>query len=181
MENNQTRKKVVRKKRIRRVLLALVVLTGLSFGAVWGVYAFFDSVFSSNDQNVNKSELADNMDDLRSTIEKDKGYSIEMGYETLLEIMNQMSHQKVIASAKWGAIEMSEKNIDTLLYIIEENVYINEDVLKGILDKWKAGDFSEIVEDHNTVWELQGGTIGKATGTMTPEEEQAFIEETFRK
>lgn len=181
MENNQTRKKVIRKKRIRRVLLALIVLLGLSFGVVWGVYAFFDSVLSTNEENVNKSELADNMDDLASTIEKEEGYGIVMGYETILEIMNQMTHQKVIASDKWGAIEMNQKNIDTLLYIIEENNFINEDLLKEILDKWKAGDFSEIVEDHNTIWDLQGGTIGKATGEMTPEDEQKFIEATFRK
>lgn len=178
---NITRKKALRKKRMIRVLVALTAFTVLSFGVVWGVYAFFDSVLTSSNHVINKNNLADNMDDLRSTIEKDKGHTIRMEHDTILEIMNQMSHQKVVADVKWGAVEMSEKNIDTLLYILEENSYINEDIIKGILDKWKAGNFDDIVNDHNEIWELQGGTIGKAVGKMSPEAEKEFIEKNFKK
>ena len=39
-----------------------------------------------------------------------------------------------------------------------------------------SSDFSQVDQDHNTVWRLQGGTIGEATGILTPKEEQAYIE-----
>ncbi|WP_268872885.1 DUF6241 domain-containing protein [Neobacillus fumarioli] len=51
---------------------------------------------------------------------------------------------------------------------------------KDILERWAAGDFSQIDKDHNTIWDLQGGTIGKATGMATPKEEMAFIEKNFK-
>ncbi|WP_411675014.1 DUF6241 domain-containing protein [Cytobacillus kochii] len=48
-----------------------------------------------------------------------------------------------------------------------------------MLDKWSKGDFSNVDNDHNYFWSLQNGTIGKATGILSPEEEEAFIEKYF--
>ena len=48
-----------------------------------------------------------------------------------------------------------------------------------IVTKWENGDFSEADEDHNYIWKLQKGTLGKARGLLSKEEELLFIEEWF--
>ncbi|MFC0560742.1 DUF6241 domain-containing protein [Halalkalibacter alkalisediminis] len=47
---------------------------------------------------------------------------------------------------------------------VEENEYINETTYLGILSRWSIGDFSREVHDYDSIWQLQGGTIGKSTG-----------------
>ncbi|MFV8828220.1 DUF6241 domain-containing protein [Alkalihalobacterium sp. APHAB7] len=41
------------------------------------------------------------------------------------------------------------------------------------------GDFSQAVYDHNVIWEIQGGTVGKATRLLTEEEEREYIQMYF--
>ncbi|WP_054751901.1 DUF6241 domain-containing protein [Piscibacillus salipiscarius] len=50
------------------------------------------------------------------------------------------------------------------------------DVYQSILNRWAAGDFTQADDDHNAIWDLKGGTIGYATGVLSDEEEQAYIE-----
>ncbi|WP_326977095.1 DUF6241 domain-containing protein [Bhargavaea cecembensis] len=51
--------------------------------------------------------------------------------------------------------------------------------LLGIIAKWERGDFSEADKDHNYIWDLQDGTLGKARGLLGKEEELKFIGEWF--
>ncbi|MFC3041506.1 DUF6241 domain-containing protein [Virgibacillus xinjiangensis] len=92
------------------------------------------------------------------------------------EYIHGMSHQKVKASKKWGFYEIHPQRINWLLEGMEKVALDHEDVYRRILLKWKEGDFSTADADHNAVWELQGGTVGKASGVMDPEEEQAYLE-----
>ncbi len=100
-----------------------------------------------------------------------------------LEYIHWMSHQKVKAEDKWGFYEITNERIDWLLSALEETehqiVYYAQ--YKDILMKWKNLDYSTIVEDHNFVWEKLGGLDeggGKATGILTEEDEQNYIENT---
>ncbi|MFC4022401.1 DUF6241 domain-containing protein [Oceanobacillus longus] len=90
--------------------------------------------------------------------------------------IHNMSHQKVEASEKWGFYEITDERINWLLEAVNNGDYPNGDTYRDILERWANGDFSSVVQDHNTVWSLQDGTIGKATGILSKEEEQAFIE-----
>ena len=58
--------------------------------------------------------------------------------------------------------------------------YPSKRILMNIITKWEKEDFSTVAEDHNSLWELQDGTIGKAYGTMTEEEELEFIKNNFK-
>ena len=60
------------------------------------------------------------------------------------------------------------------------NIQDKSDLLQ-ILAKWEREDFSQIDHDHNYFWKKQGGTIGKAYGIMTEEQEKEFIENNFGK
>ncbi len=49
--------------------------------------------------------------------------------------------------------------------------------LLSTLERWEKGDFSQTVEDHNFLWEIQGGDTGKATERLSPEEEKKYVKE----
>ncbi|WP_223634512.1 DUF6241 domain-containing protein [Planococcus sp. 4-30] len=103
--------------------------------------------------------------------------------EVRLQInLHQMTHQKIIADKKKGAIEMTPDNIDDLLTIVEANKdhYEHSDFYETTLTAWKQSDFSNAVHVHNTIWDWHGGTVGRATGLMTAEQERAFVEKHYR-
>lgn len=89
----------------------------------------------------------------------------------VIQVMHAMSHQKVIAEPKWGAVPLTKANME----VIRDIVY-----LKEIIERWLAEDFSKIDEDHNYFWKLQDGTVGKATGILTAKEEKAYIERAYQ-
>lgn len=99
----------------------------------------------------------------------------------VLDVLHKMTHQKVIATEKWGAIEMTTERIKTMSEIVEQN----KDTLhsyrtyRRILDKWLEGDFKTIDYDHNAIWNLQGGTVGEASGVVSKQEEAEFIKTQF--
>ncbi|MED3563383.1 DUF6241 domain-containing protein [Bacillus xiapuensis] len=99
--------------------------------------------------------------------------------EAVIEVMHKMTHQKVKAKEKWGAIPMIPDTINQVYQIVNNSKFPLKDDLLKILEKWKKGDFEEIADDHNYFWEQQGGTVGKANGTMTKAEEEIFIQNNF--
>jgi len=92
------------------------------------------------------------------------------------EYIHGMSHQKVEASKKWGFYEIHPERITWLLEGLDQADVEHKQVYKDILVKWNEEDFSTIDEDHNAIWNLQNGTIGKATGILSPTEEKEYIE-----
>ncbi|ANU27590.1 DUF6241 domain-containing protein [Planococcus versutus] len=106
----------------------------------------------------------------------------DMKEVTLQIYMHQMTHQKIIATKKRGVIEMSPVNIESLLLIVQENAdhYEHADFYESTLAKWQEGNFSNAVTVHNTIWDWHNGTIGRATGLMSAEQEQEFVEQHFR-
>ncbi|MDQ0252659.1 hypothetical protein J2S74_000031 [Evansella vedderi] len=102
----------------------------------------------------------------------------EAGVQNLI---HWMSHQKIAADTKWGHFEITQERVERLLEVVKINDYEHQDIYLDILQRWGGGDFSQAVEDHNRIWTLQGGTVGKATRLLTPEEEQAYINYHFRR
>ncbi len=91
------------------------------------------------------------------------------------QYIHAMSHQKVQAKEKWSYFKITDERIDFLLSQLEINQYDHEETYKDILTSWKEGDFSEAVSEHNKIWRIQEGTIGKATGLLSPKAEEAYI------
>lgn len=96
--------------------------------------------------------------------------------------LHQMTHQKVVADEKRGAVEMAPETIEKMLVIAKANQGIYEHALfyEMELANWKEGDFSNAAEFHNVIWKLHQGTDGEATGLMTEEQEARFVEKHFR-
>ncbi|WP_280771990.1 DUF6241 domain-containing protein [Salipaludibacillus daqingensis] len=77
---------------------------------------------------------------------------------------------------------ITDERIERLIEVIKdnsENDFNHSNLYLTILERWKQGDFSKVDEDHNDIWRLQGGTIGKATGILSNQEEQEFINTHF--
>lgn len=96
--------------------------------------------------------------------------------EVYQEYIHGMSHQKVKADEKWGFYQINDERIQWLLKGLDKNKLEHADLYREILTRWAKGDFSKAVEDHNAIWRLQGGNIGRATGLLSPEEEKAYVE-----
>lgn len=109
-------------------------------------------------------------------------YPDDLHSDEMLNAIHYMSHQKVEAEVKWGHEQITQAKIDRLLEIAKNDVitYVNQDLYIDILERWSVGDFSNAVEDHNAIWELQGGkestNSGKATRLLTAAEEEAYIQ-----
>lgn len=91
-----------------------------------------------------------------------------------------MSHQKVSAKDKWVFYEMHPERINWLLEGLEEVEIKRAEVYEEILERWKDGDFSQADKDHNTVWNILGGTKGEANGLLSEREEQRFIKKSYK-
>lgn len=103
----------------------------------------------------------------------------------VIDFMHKMTHQKVVAQDKYGFIKMSPGNIwaikESLVAFGDE--FASKETLLSIINRWEAGDFSQVDQDHNLLWELGNGRedkIGRATGIATAEEEQAFMDHYFK-
>lgn len=94
-------------------------------------------------------------------------------------VMHLMSHQKVRAEKKWGAVPMAADTIDQVYNVVLNSTYPHKDQLLSIITKWKGGDFRTADADHNYLWSVQGGTEGKAFGVLSPDEEQSYVEAHF--
>ncbi|MBM7702113.1 DUF6241 domain-containing protein [Metabacillus iocasae] len=109
-------------------------------------------------------------------------FPIDMVEEDIQNALHGMSHQKVKAKDKWGFIPLTDDRINRLLDIVTKNkaAYKHSDTYLAILTRWQAHDFSKIDKDHNAIWKLQKGTIGKAKGILSLEEEKEFIQENVK-
>ncbi|MBY0095672.1 DUF6241 domain-containing protein [Mesobacillus maritimus] len=112
-------------------------------------------------------------------IEYDTGLSKTSNEAEVIAVMHKMTHQKVRAEEKIGAIPMVEDTINQVHDIISNSTFKNKEKMLEIAEKWKNGWFDTINLDHNFFWELQGGTVGKAYGVLSSEEEKVFIKNNF--
>ena len=94
--------------------------------------------------------------------------------------LHEMTHNKVYADVKRGSRPLTSDSIARLIEIVEKNSYRDEKFYLETLAAWQEGNFSNAVEVHNTIWGWHGGTVGKATRLMTPQEEQNYANAHFQ-
>lgn len=167
-------------KKIMFYLLILLFLGALVIGIQWYIgKSKEEPITSSSTKEIfeGKSSQSKKVPEAISTLTINNNSS----EAEMLAEMHKMTHQKIIANDKWGAIPMTSDNIVTIEKILESTNYSEKKVLLKIVKRWKTKDFSTIDKDHNIIWLLQGGTIGKAHGIMTYEEERWFIIHNFGK
>lgn len=80
------------------------------------------------------------------------------------DTLHKMANTKIVADQIWGETEITPERVDRLLEEVEQSAYPDKIRLLDMLNRWKDGDFSQAVEEHNYLWEKLDGTVGKATG-----------------
>ena len=173
--------------------IILAVLIGVKYGG----FNFSDNKAASEEKQ-EKVEAKAVQDNVKKEKEKEKkkadkqqtakigGVQYDIGIdgsssqEAVIEVMHKMTHQKVKAKEKWGAIPMIPDTINQVYTIVENSEFAQKADLLAILGNWKKGIFSEIDDDHNYFWTYQGGTVGKAYGIMSQSEEETFIRNNFK-
>ncbi|WP_404451552.1 DUF6241 domain-containing protein [Virgibacillus necropolis] len=169
-----------------------VVVLGL---VAWGTFTWLSAGITENtsgekEKDAVVKELHENRKNIEGTITEEELTTFKekelnpFGEETKLvelsdymyqEYIHGMSHQKVQASKKWGFYEIHPSRITWLLEGLESVKLKHENIYRDILKKWNNGNFSSVDNDHNAVWRLQDGTVGIATGILSSEEEQAYV------
>lgn len=167
---------------IRTIIIMLVGLGILAGAGFWA----YKSLTATDEQQISKAadQASDKLEQGEDTFAPKSDEEVEtVGLsEGQFQIkLHQMTHQKIKATEKRGEIEMTEARIEEMQKILYANkdAYKNYDFYERSLAAWKEGDFSNAVSVHNTIWEWHNGTVGRATGLLSAEEEAAFLEERF--
>lgn len=112
-------------------------------------------------------------------IEYDTGLTPESTEGQVMKVMHEMTHQKVRAERKYGAIPMVEDTVNQVIEIVSASNFTNKEKMLEIVENWKKGRFNIIDSDHNFLWEQQEGLVGRAYGVLSFTEEKEFVREKF--
>lgn len=165
----------MKKFKKKHYIIAVIITISISLLIYGGVTVSKNTKKENTLATTEGMEVEEIMEQIDS--EPDIEAEEEMSEGQIINMMHKMTHQKVIADEKWGAIPMTKENIDNLVKVLENGDYDSR--LLRMAKKWQEGDFNSIVSDHNTLWTMQDGTIGRATRKATEEEEKEFIAEHF--
>jgi hypothetical protein len=91
-----------------------------------------------------------------------------------------MTHQKVRSEEKWGFVQITEVNLLAVKEVLQENPAFNQNIdMLAIITGWLNNNFYNVVAEHNLIWKMNNGSIGKAYGILSPSEEAALVKEQF--
>jgi hypothetical protein len=122
------------------------------------------------------AELEDDINQAKISLGLDKSPS----EGDVLEILHNMTHQKVRSEEKWGFVHMSEVNLLAVKEVLRENPTFSQNIeMLAIVTDWLNNDFSNIVAEHNSIWKMKDGSVGKAYGILSPSEEAELVKEQF--
>ena len=163
------------------IILAVMVLCIFSYYQTTGSFPSQKDTVTVSVQKSDNGQSVIKMDDPNSQ-EIEKEFPMNMKEDEVMGAIHKMSHQKVESSKKWGAIPLTPGRVNQLLKVVQKNEknYVNSSVYLDILERWSEGDFSTVDKDHNKIWNLQGGTVGKAVGILSAEDEKKYIEANFK-
>lgn len=165
---------------IATVFIAAIAVIGFSYSDHSKTNSFSQFLFNKNGEKV--ATVSDEKSAGTSKVGGSKtklSISEQSSEADVIQAMHEMTHQKVKADQKWGAVPLTANTAEAVYTIVENSDFKHKDDLLKIASRWKKADFSEIVSDHNYFWGLQGGTIGKAYGKLSKIEEQTFVLNNF--
>ncbi|MET3110514.1 hypothetical protein ABHD89_000902 [Salinicoccus halitifaciens] len=164
------------------VVLASVIALNFSevrsgIGSVFGQSSPDESEMPEEDEEL--AELADAGSDGEFNVSDESMDDGLPSEQQFADDLHHMTHQKVRASPKWGSLAITDERIEQMYETAEASDYTYRKFYMRALEDWMEGDFSNAVQVHNIIWTEQNGNVGKATGLMTPEEEEEYIERHF--
>lgn len=160
---------------MKKWIIGTITMFVIAIGAVFGVTKLLNYI-EEEEKSLKTQKV---MSQQEKKVEEEKPQFSE---DEIISTMHRMVHQKVKSSEKWGFIEMTNKEIVSAKKAVESSTnFKHKSKLLATLERWETGDFSKTVEEHNFLWEIQGGDTGKATERLSPEEEKQYVKEMKRK
>lgn len=95
------------------------------------------------------------------TIDKDITQQ-DVDTEDIIEDMHKMANTITIATEEIGQITITRDMVEELIVRTQKCNNSKKAQLLAILTRWEQGDFSHAIDDHNYVWSLLEGDVGKA-------------------
>lgn len=82
---------------------------------------------------------------------------------SIYTMMHEMANTKIVAEDGmiWGLQPMTKDRIIAVRTALKKNDPSHKRLFE-ILDRWENKDFTQGVEDHNYLWKLLDGNVGKA-------------------
>ncbi|KAB2387632.1 DUF6241 domain-containing protein [Bacillus toyonensis] len=155
---------------MKKWIIGTITMIVIAIGAVFGATKLLNYI---EEEESLKAQNVTGQQGKKAKEEKQQASEDE-----IISTMHRMVHQKVKSSEKWGFIEMTNKEIRSAKEAVESSTnFKNKSKLLATLERWEKGDFSQTVEEHNFLWEIQGGDTGKATERLSPEEEKKYVKE----
>lgn len=122
----------------------------------------------------------------KTRVELEVSFNEEKPNQTeLIKSMHLMTHQKISARSKWGAIPMTPDNIQQstdYLELLKTKFKIGDSMyseLKTMLDHWSQGDFSQADKEQDRLLHFLQASRGFSNGLATKNEEELFILNNF--
>jgi hypothetical protein len=122
------------------------------------------------------AELKDEINQAKIALDIDQSPS----EKDIADILHNMTHQKVRSEDKWGFVQITEVNLLALKEVLQENPAFNQNIdMLTIVTGWLNNHFGNVVAEHNLIWNMKNGSVGKAYGILSPSEEAALVKEQF--
>lgn len=157
--------------------------------ALIGYYSY-TAIFPSTPEQDKIAEENKERAEQRQTVYKEieegnieESFPLDMSEKAVMDAIHAMSHQKIKSEdgKKWSHLQITPERINRLIEIVEHNKeeYQHANLYLDILYSWKEGNFNSAVSDHNKIWKLKDGNVGKATRLLSDEEEELYIKQYF--
>ncbi|STO08965.1 DUF6241 domain-containing protein [Exiguobacterium aurantiacum] len=195
-----TMKRVITRKRLLIFMFTLLLLVPLAIVS----YTFYTNLSQGVQNEELEDEYAERVRELQLEVSKGDPFNLrgnatnktrvelvvsydknKLSRTSLVKNMHLMTHQKISARSKWGAIPMTEENITasseylTLLKThnkVGPNVY---DELRTMLENWENDDFSKADQEQDRLLRLLNANRGFSNGLATAAEEELYILNNF--
>ena len=139
----------------RKYIIGAAVLIAAVFA---GAYLWTNMGMKGNRVGTSQTSQASSETPVASTVNVDE--------QDIVKEIHLMSNSLIQAGDKqiWGQEEVNKTSIEKVLSMLDQvPVNARTKMLREIVVRWKQGDFSQIVNDHNYVWSQLGGTVGWAS------------------
>lgn len=153
-------------KSTRNLIIGFFVVLICGFG-IWQAYEFgFNDLLGIVEKKAEekKTEEQKNEEGITQPPVLSEAMSKIKSEEDILNAIHSMANTLIVPvdGQIWGKEPITKDKISQLISIVDNSSSSHKEELLSILNKWNSGDFSTAVEDHNKVWKLLGGTVGKA-------------------
>lgn len=162
--------------KINNVMIKLAII--FIVGAI-GLVAWSSSTITNKVSNDNFNKIVTTDAGGKYIVDQDAAAKVKIQPERdIIVEMHEMTNTYIIASKVWGTQEMTQERINALIVEIlstqSTTISLHKKELIEILTGWKKGEFSNLADDHNYLWDALGGQVGEATGVKGIEDLPAW-------